>query len=127
MSPVSYGKGAPKKATKLHSLIVRSRGACENCGERDYSKLQAAHIVSRKYAKTRTDETNAYCLCATCHWRFTNWPLEFAAFVLDHLGDEAYNALRAKAHDTTTKVDWNAEVARLEARWAAISSRVEAS
>lgn len=100
------------KATTLHSILVRARGACEKCGERDYSKLQCAHIISRRFANTRVDLANAFCLCAKDHMRFTEWPLEFAEFVVSKIGEDGYHALRVKA-EATTKVDWEAELARL--------------
>lgn len=90
-----YGKGIRGKATRLHAIVIRQRGACQNCGSTD--TLQAAHIISRRYAATRCDPNNAFCLCATCHRRFTEWPLEFHDFVIDHIGADGYDDLRAKA------------------------------
>lgn len=116
---VSYGKGARGKATVLHSKIVRSRGACENCGKT--YQLECAHIVGRTLSWTRTDEANAYCLCSQCHARFTAWPVEFAEFIDRTIGREAYDALRAKAESgVRRKFDWDAELARLTERWAQV-------
>ena len=114
MSPVSYGKGDKAKATKLHSVLVRSRGRCERCGQADYTKLQTAHIIRRRFSATRTDETNAWCLCASCHFRLDGHPDEFMEFVEQTIGRPAYDALKQKAL-TVTKVDWAAESARLAA------------
>lgn len=114
---VSYGKGPKGKATKLHSQIVRARGACENCGS--VQNLQCAHVVTRKYSATRTDENAAFCLCATCHRRFTDWPLEWAEFVEAKLGRTEYDRLQWKA-EQVTKVDWEAELERLKALWSDI-------
>ena len=103
------------EATRLHSLIVRARGVCENCGDAwraTGSKLECAHIVSRRYSRTRTDLDNAFCLCSRCHMRFTEWPLEFADFVVSKIGQDAYDALRAKAQGLG-KVDWYEELDRL--------------
>lgn len=111
-----YAKGAKGKADKLFSQVVRSRGVCENCGERDYTKLQCAHVIRRAYNATRVDENNAFCLCWTCHRRFTDWPLEFAEFVERKIGRPAYLALRLKA-EAGVKVSeayWLAECARLQ-------------
>lgn len=103
-------KKAKVKATALHALIVRSRGHCQNCAStRD---LQCAHVISRRYANTRTDLDNAFCLCAGCHMRFTEWPLEFADFVEAQIGLERYNELVRKA-GSRLKVDWESEVERL--------------
>lgn len=110
---VSYGKGDKGKATKLHSRIVRSRGACEKCGERNFLLLQTAHIISRRYSATRTDETNAFCLCAACHRYYTDWPKEFSRFITDKIGTEKYEQLKAKA-ETVTKMAWSDEVERLK-------------
>jgi len=107
-------KAAKAKATALHSKIVRARGACECCGKT--LSLQCAHIVSRRYARTRTRLDNAFCLCAGCHMHFTEWPMEFAEFVVNRIGAEKYAELRTDAHGTS-KVDWADEVTRLEAVW----------
>lgn len=111
------------EATRLHSLIVRSRGTCENCGDRwrqTGSKLECAHIISRRYAKTRTLEGNAFCLCTRCHMHFTEWPLEFAEFVTDQGID--YEWLRRLA-ESPGKVDWYEENDRLRAEWARIEGK----
>lgn len=126
-----YGKGARKKATELHSLIVRERAGfvCENCGRKRHppgltkeekkvaetGQIQCAHIISRNYGATRTDEKNAFALCAKCHWRFGKWPMEFARFVFAKIGEEEYDRLAAKAMaGTGTKIDWVAELERLQ-------------
>ena len=116
---------AKEKATRLHSLIVRSKGYCENCGDAwqaNGSKLECAHIVSRRFSATRTDLDNAFCLCSKCHFRFTEWPLEMAHFVLSKIGERKYEALREKAHNPLVKVDWPAEAERLDAIWKQIES-----
>lgn len=105
------------EATRLHSVIVRSRGYCENCGQAwlsTGSKLECAHIVSRRFSRTRTRQDNAFCLCSRCHLRFTEWPLEFAEFVLSKIGQERYDALVAEAH-SMEKFDWYDELDRLRA------------
>lgn len=111
-----YGTKAKGKATKLHSLIVRSRGICESCGETDYAKLQCAHIVSRRYSSTRTLEKNAFALCQRCHMHFTAWPIEFAHFVESKIGKESYAVLKQMAQKVT-KMDWDEEAARLQVEW----------
>lgn len=113
---VARAKGPKAKADKLFSLLIRSRGYCENCGETDYAKLQTAHIVGRAHNATRVDENNAFCLCWTCHHHFTHWPLEFATFVESKIGREKYEALKAKAK-AGVKVSpafWIEEAVRLQ-------------
>ena len=120
MTPRKRKPSAVKnECTRLHSLIVRSRGYCEHCGDAwraNGSKLECAHIVSRRYSRTRTLEANAFCLCSRDHIRFTEWPLEFAAFVVSKIGEAEYARLKALAN-STEKVDWEAELTRLRAVW----------
>jgi 5-methylcytosine-specific restriction endonuclease McrA len=104
--------GAKGKCDVLFSKIIRSKGYCENCGDPDYSKLQCAHIISRRYSATRTDLANAWSLCWTCHRRFTDWPYEHSRFITRTIGTERYEELRQKA-ETPTKMDWDIELLRL--------------
>ena len=106
-----YGKGAKGKATRLHALLVRQRGSCENCGTTN--ALQCDHIISRKYGRTRTKLENAFCLCASCHMRFTDNPVEFGQFTISKIGDEAYANLIIE-RNKIDKVDWEEELCRLQ-------------
>jgi hypothetical protein len=114
---IAKGKGRKEKATRLHSLVVRSRGRCERCGITDYPKLQCAHIIGRRFAATRTDERNAWCLCARCHFRLTEHPDEHMAFVGQTIGMDAFHELKTKALAgvKTSEAFWTAEVERLQA------------
>lgn len=110
----SRSTGAKKRCDVLFSRLIRSRGACANCGTG--FKLQCAHIVSRRYANTRCVPENALCLCAGCHMHFTNWPLEFAAYMeLNHPG--RYDAMRELAL-SGAKVDWEIVEAELKLKLA---------
>ncbi len=111
------GRGLKAKATRLHSLVVRAREMCENCGEQDYSKLQCAHVLSRRYAATRTDEANAFCLCAGCHMRFTEHADEWMEFVDSTIGRPEYTRLKTKALAgvRTSESFWRDEAERLSA------------
>jgi len=115
---ISMAKGARGKATKLHSLYVRQRAGfvCQNCGNtRDDSQIQCAHIISRNYGATRTDENNAFALCAKCHWHFGKWPMEFAKFVYSQIGEDEYERLAEKARNGKgKKLDWTKELERLQ-------------
>jgi len=110
-----YGTGARGKATRLHSLVVRSRGFCERCG--GTNTLQAAHIIPRRYAATRTDETNAWCLCAGCHRRLTEWAEDHMALVDATIGRAAYDELKRRANEgvKANGTFWLAECERLSA------------
>lgn len=113
---VSRAKGSKAKCDRLFSLIIRSRGRCEHCGETRYPQLQTAHIISRRYSHTRCDLANAFCLCATCHRRFTDYPASFGEFVRESIGQLAYDDLVLKSQERT-KVDWDDVLAELKLVW----------
>lgn len=112
-----YGRGPRAKATRLHSQVVRARGTCQRCGRSSGVQLQCAHLISRRYAATRTDETNAWCLCAACHRRLTEHPDEHMAFVGETVGLAVFEALKAKALAGVKANDafWLSECERLTA------------
>lgn len=109
-----YPKGVKGKCDKLFSEIIRSRGACENCGRSQGVQLQTAHIISRRYTNTRVNPDNAFCLCASCHRYYTDFPKEFSRFITDKLGIDKYEQVKNKAL-STGKVDWEAEYKTLQA------------
>lgn len=111
----TYAKGDKGKADRLFSLIVRSRGVCEACGDNDYRKLQCAHIVRRAFSATRCYEPNALALCWTCHRRFTDDPIAWVRFLDDRFGPQHLEQLRrmAEAGVKAGKSYWSDEVARL--------------
>lgn len=86
------------KLDKIVSEVVRSRGYCVWCGNKRYELLQCAHIYSRANLAVRWDLTNCLCLCAACHFRGHQKPLEFSEFVREHLGDFKYTELRHRAN-----------------------------
>jgi hypothetical protein len=108
-------KGAKKRADDMFSKIVRSRGACQYCGRSNGVQLQCAHIISRRYSNTRCVEANAFCLCASCHARFTDHPVEFSDFVLMTIGRGEYERL-VRLSQEIVKVDWDRVAAELRAR-----------
>ena len=112
-----YGKGLKGKATRLHSLVVRRRGVCESCGETDYSKLQCAHIIPRRYAATRCDPEAAWCLCAGCHMQTTEWASKHMELVERTIGPNKFDDLRARAMAGVKTNDdyWQSWIERLEA------------
>ena len=112
---VAYGKGDKGKATRLHSLLVRSRGRCERCGETRYDKLTTAHMIPRRFSATRTMEEASWCLCYSCHRLTEQFPDEFLNLVGDTIGLAEYLRLKLLAQ-TPTKKDWQAEAERLAAR-----------
>jgi hypothetical protein len=86
------------KLDKIFSEVVRSIGWCERCHTKE-KQLQCAHIYSRRYRHTRWDTENAICLCAGCHFRAHQNPIDFSRWVEDYLGKGTLDELRVKAHD----------------------------
>lgn len=60
-------------------------------------QIEAAHIVSRRYAGTRHDPQNGLPLCHGVHSFFTEHPRLWDAFVTQKIGADAYAQLKAKA------------------------------
>lgn len=120
-----YGKGPRGKATEKHAELVHTRGRCERCGKTD-CRLECAHIVSRRYAATRTDEGNAWCLCSYCHRYLTENPYEHVQFAVATLGEDGYKALLDKAYATVGQrlgeAFWKAECVRLQALLAEVEA-----
>lgn len=115
MRQVAKGKGAKAKATRLHAELVRSRGRCERCGSTYW--LECAHIIRRGFSATRTDETNAWCLCSSCHGLLTAHRSEHMLLVDVTCGLAGFERLRVKA-EAGVKADeafWRGEVVRLTA------------
>lgn len=62
-----------EKADKAFSLFIRGRdGKCLFCDKSD-SRLQCAHIFSRRNARLRHDPQNAITLCFKCHFRYMHY------------------------------------------------------
>lgn len=119
MKPTSRGrkiKAVKEEATRLHSRIVRAmKGPLCQCGCGKVA-TDAAHIITREYAHTRTDIDNAYALNAACHRRFGDFHDEWMEFVDRTIGRAEYVRLKAKAEaGVNVKFDWYDELDRLRA------------
>lgn len=115
---VATAKAAKGRADRLFSLLIRAtKGAdgCQNCGSSD--NLQCAHIIGRSFSATRCLEDNAYALCASCHWLFTNNAIEWGAFIQRTIGIERFHELWELARNPS-KVDWPSVAAGLKLRLA---------
>lgn len=116
---VSTPTGAKKKADELFSRIIRSAGKCAECGATD--SLQCCHVLSRRFANTRCEEANAFCLCAGCHHFFTDHPVDWGRWVLTRMTEDEYDRLYALAH-SLVKVNWFDVADRLAIRWKQIQA-----
>lgn len=97
--------GAKGRADRLFSQRVRARGRCQRCGST--RNLQCAHIIARRYANTRCQDDNAWCLCAGCHRWLTDNPFEHVAFAWQTIGEARYRELLELAQ-SRKRVDWAA-------------------
>lgn len=109
------GNTARNRADRLFSIQIRSYGDCE---ARDHliecsTKLECCHIISRRYAWTRTYEPNAVCACSAHHRYFTANPIEWAKWVIDNRGEDTYQEILRRSQ-RREKFDWESELARLE-------------
>ena len=64
-------KHIKRQCDNLFSLIVRSAGYCQVCGN-VFGQLQVHHIIGRNNHRLRWDLRNAICLCSSCHKFSTN-------------------------------------------------------
>lgn len=101
------------EATALWSKIIRStRGpVCEarwTYPETCHGMAQdAAHIVPRGPAHTRTDLGNGFALCKSCHGRFGLYISEWKAFVDQTMGVGYLEAMERQAQaGVSVKFDW---------------------
>ena len=108
------------EATALWSKIIRTtRGpVCEArwfYPETCHGMAQdAAHIVPRGPAHTRTDLGNGFALCKSCHGRFGLYITEWTAFVEQTMGPGYLEAMEQRARaGVAVKFDWFDELDRL--------------
>ena len=111
--PVKAAKGAKGACDRLWRDIVKAGQRCERCGLTN-TRFEAAHIIGRRFAKTRTDERNGWCLCSRCHFLVDNFTDEHQKLVEATIGQAIYDELRETALDTTRKMDWELERERLK-------------
>jgi 5-methylcytosine-specific restriction endonuclease McrA len=89
----------------LFSEAIRMRDGftCQRCGHQNKS-AQAAHIWTRNNYSTRWDMENALCLCYMCHIKGFHSahrePAEFLEWAHQRMGDERWEALRARSMAT---------------------------
>ena len=96
-----------KPLDKLFSDYIRARAGwkCERCGNTPSRQgLHCHHFHRRRKMSTRFDEDNALSLCFGCHQFFGENKEEEKAFMLQKLGQRAYDMLEVRAN-TPQKVD----------------------
>ena len=76
------------------------RGFCQKCG--GIGPWECAHIIRRRYLRTRWEKDNAWCLCHYCHRRVDSSDREFSELVELTIGWDRYDELHALAHAVDT-------------------------
>lgn len=100
---------------------------CCHCGinyRHDRGYVHCAHIHTRKHRNTRWDsDYGAIALCAKCHRRFTDYPVEWGEFLRGYLGDSNYEEAKrlawqsrkyTKAERLDIKKHYQSELKRIE-------------
>ncbi len=83
----------------LFSKVVRARGACERCGG---PPEECAHIIRRRFLRTRWLLDNAWALCHDCHTAVDENAVYFTGLVSKTIGAARFQELHGLAHDVTT-------------------------
>ena len=112
---VAAGSGAKSGRTgikmtaedKVWARQVKQRDhhRCIRCGRGSPDwQVHAAHIFGRRSKATRTNLDNGLTLCVECHkWNHEN-PAEFKQFVIEEIGQTAYDELQQLAESTQKRV-----------------------
>ena len=112
----------------LFSELVRERAnwICESCAielRHEPKRMHCAHIYSRRHVRIRHDPINAFCLCAKCHFEYTDKPLEFATFTVQKIGQAMADQLsilartvhkRPKGWEKEAKAHYRQELERMK-------------
>ena len=83
---------------------------CEINYRHDTGYVHCAHVHTRKHRSTRWNATyGAIALCAKCHRRFTDYPVEWGDFLRRYMGDSNYDEAKRLAWATRkyTKAEKN--------------------
>ncbi len=71
---------------------------CEKKYRHDPGYIHCAHIHTRKHRSTRWNATyGAVALCAKCHRRFTDFPVEWGDWLRGYMGDSNYDEAKRLA------------------------------
>ena len=90
---------AERRLDALWSAAIRRRaeGRCEHC--HTPGLIESAHVIPRRYRRTRWDPANGIGMRTECHRRFTDRPAEFRAW-LESARPGQYDALWSVARET---------------------------
>jgi len=75
--------------------VVAKRRVCERC---DTARaVDVAHLIPRRFNRTRCDLLNVTALCRSCHTDIDMHPEMKEAFAVDRLGVESWELLKLTA------------------------------
>lgn len=84
---------------RLVSKITRLRTSyCVLCGDNNWSQLECGHFWHRAMPPTEFDLRNLNTLCRQCNRRHNEDREPYRKFMLEKLGQDAFDYLEAKAH-----------------------------
>ena len=101
MSGIHGIRRSPADAKFSREIRERDRYTCQRCSAihlENSQGLHAAHMFTRRTQATRFDPDNAMALCYGCHQFADSHSAEKEALFRARLGDEAFEALAARAH-----------------------------
>jgi len=100
---MSFGGIKRDKYDIVFSDLVRERSnwTCELCSrqfpEGTRQALHCSHLFGRRYLGTRFNPDNCFSLCAGCHMKMGENPVEHHEWARKRLGDGLIEILREKA------------------------------
>jgi hypothetical protein len=103
-----------RKADRLWSKVILSRGKCEVCGKK---ATNPHHFIGRKNLTLRHDPRNGIALCYTHHvggkQSAHQDPQWICAWMMEHRPDD-YNYLWEKKEELSTTIDYTQVITNLE-------------
>lgn len=98
---MSFGGIKRTPADIAFSKVVREAAdyTCERCGinlRHSPHIMDLSHYFGRRNKSTRFEPLNAFCLCRGCHNNLGDSPHDHKQFVLNQLGEGAYQILLEK-------------------------------
>ena len=111
---MTWGNIKIDPADKVFSIFIRLRDKkCKRCGRPGVMSadnlpilgLENSHFYSRGAESVRFDPENCDAMCAGCHRYFGSNPADYAAWKLRKLGQQGYDLLAIRKHNTSGRRD----------------------
>ena len=102
---MSWGKVKIRTADSYWSKYIRKEHGytCENCGKfcgekNEGGQLDCCHYFGRRKESVRFDFENTRSICASCHRKFHEEKSLHTAFMIQTLGQKAFDLLTIRAN-----------------------------